>query len=151
MLIDPKRTRFALPPLIATGAGLPRKAQPARRGGNSRRSVSSSARSTLRGGMPLSLRRMARFFLALGVGRQDVAGPLPDVVQAPQPAAEGVVGQPLAAASLQIILEQRDGPVRPGIAQLVGPLLQGGQQQRLQLLRPDGGPSTAVPVLEGSC
>src|SRR5947209_12891075 len=126
MLIDPKRTRFALPPLIGTGAGWPRTAQPARKGGNSRRSVSSSARSTLRGGMPLSRRRMARFFLALGVGRQDVAGPLPDIVQAPHLPAKRVVGQPLAAASLQVLLEERDGPVRPGTAQLIGALLQRG-------------------------
>src|SRR5215213_9846813 len=122
MLIDPKTTRLALPPLMATGAGRPRKAQPARRGGNSRRSVSSSARSTLRGGRLLSRRRMARFFLALGVGRQGVAGPLPEVVQAPQPAADGVVGQPPAAASLQVISEEGDGPVRSRIAQLVGAL-----------------------------
>src|SRR3954453_15772082 len=114
MLIDPKRTRFALPPLIATGAGLPRRAQPARRGGNSRRSVSSSARSTLRGGMPRSRLRMARFFLALGVGRQDVAGSLPEVVQAAHLTADGVVGQPPAAASLQIRLKEGDGQFGPG-------------------------------------
>src|SRR3954453_2199528 len=120
MLIDPKRTRFALPPLIGTGAGWPREAQPARRGGNSRRSVSSSARSTLRGGRFFSRRRMARVFLALGVGWQDVAGPLPDVGQTPHLPTDGVVGQELAAASLQVPPEERDGPVRPGIAQLIG-------------------------------
>src|SRR5436190_11663295 len=128
MLIDPKRTRFALPPLIGTGAGWPRTAQPARKGGNSRRSVSSSARSTLRGGMRLSRRRMARCFLALGVGRQDVAGPLPDVVQASHPTADGVVGQAPAAASPQVFLEERDGPVRSGIARPIGALLQRRQQ-----------------------
>jgi hypothetical protein len=92
---------------------------------------------------------MARFFLALGVGRQGVAGPLPEVVQAPQPAAEGVIGQPPAAASLQVISEEGDGPVRSRIAQLVGAPPQGGHQHRLQFLRPDRGPSTAVVVFEG--
>jgi hypothetical protein len=94
---------------------------------------------------------MARFFLALGVGRQDVAGPPPDVVQAPHLAADGIVGQAPAAASLQVLLEERDGPVRSGIAQLIGALLQRGQQQRLQFRRPEAGASTAVAVLKGRC
>src|SRR5512135_435969 len=151
MLIDPKRTRFALAPLISTGAGRPRTAQPACKGGNKRRSVSSSAKSTLRGGRFFSRRRMARFFLALGVGRQDVAEPLPHVVQASHLTADGVVGQPLAPALLQIRLEKGDGPVRSGIAQLVRTLPQSGQQQSLESLRPNTGSATAGAAFESCC
>src|SRR5829696_6215835 len=50
----PNTTRLALAPLIGTGAGSPRSAQPARSGGNSRRSVSSSASTAVRAGKPHS-------------------------------------------------------------------------------------------------
>src|SRR5205085_6760118 len=110
-------TRLALPPLISTGASCPRRAQPARRGGNSRRSVSSSASVALRGGMARSRRRMARFFLALGVRGQHVAVALPHVTQPVEFPADGVVGEPTAATTVQVLLEQRNCPVHPGIAQ----------------------------------
>src|SRR3954467_2859379 len=93
MLIAPNRTLLALPPLIGTGASSPRRAQPARSGGNSRRSVSSSARLALRGGKARKRRRISRFFFSLGVRGQHVAEPLPHVAQPVQPPPDGVVGQ----------------------------------------------------------
>src|SRR5437870_13205184 len=102
MLIAPNRPRLALPPLIGTGASCPRRAHPARKGGNSRRSVSSSASLALRGGKARSRRRIARFFVALGVRGQQVAEPLPHVAQPVEFPADGVVGQPPAAVALQV-------------------------------------------------
>src|SRR4051794_28968828 len=111
MFSAPNRTRLALPPLIGTGASCPRRAQAARRGGNSRRSVSSSASLAVRGGKARSRRLMARFFLALGVRGQHVAAALPHVAQAVQLPADGIVGEPTTAAVVQVLLEQRDRPV----------------------------------------
>src|SRR6185369_1840188 len=115
----PNRTRLALPPLIGTGAGSPRRAQPARSGGNRRRSVSSSASFALRGGRDRSRRRMARFFLAQGVRRQHIAEPLPHVAQPVEFPTDGVVGQPATALVVQGLLEQGDRPVPPRIAPFV--------------------------------
>src|SRR6266542_3750623 len=149
MLIAPNRTRLALPPLIGTGACSPRRAQPARSGGNSRRSVSSSASFALRGDRARSRRRMARFFLALGVRGKHVAEPLPHVAQPVQLPADGVVEQPPAAQPVQVLLEQRHCPVQPGVAQLVGAVLEAVQEQRLQALGPGTGTAAAVAIREG--
>src|SRR5689334_2749236 len=148
MLIAPNRTRLALPPLIGTGASSPRRAQPARRGGKSRRSVSSSANLALRGGRACSRRRMARFFLALGVRGQHVTEALPHIAPPVQLSADGVIRQPMAPVPEQVLLQQRYGPVHPDVAQLVGALLEAGQKQCLQLLGPDGGAADAIMVLE---
>jgi CHASE1-domain containing sensor protein len=92
---------------------------------------------------------MARFFLALGVRGQHVAEALPHVAQPVQLSADGVVGQPAAAAVVQVLLEQGDRPVHPGVAQLVGALLQAGQQQRLEVISPGAGATDAIVVVEG--
>jgi hypothetical protein len=64
-------------------------------------------------------------------------------------APDGVVGQPQTRDTLQVLLEDRDGPVHRGVAQLVGALVQAGQQQRLQLVGPHAGAAHAVAVLQG--
>src|SRR5262245_44307845 len=113
----PKMTRRALRPLRRTWAGSPRLAQPARSGGNSSRSVSSCARTTLRGGNVLMCRRIRCFFPPqLRVGVQDVARPLPDVIQPAQDAADGVIGGLATCALLQGVPEQGHGPAAVGVA-----------------------------------
>src|SRR5438477_11834927 len=102
MLRAPNSTRLALTPLTGTGAGCPRRAQPARSGGNSSRSVSSSNSATPRGGSSRRRRRIRRFFLALRVRRQGVAKALPDVAESVQLAADGVLGQPLPARPFEV-------------------------------------------------
>src|SRR5512142_1953244 len=62
--ITPKITRRALRPLSQTLATSPRFDQAARNGGNSSRSVSSWANTTLRRGRARICRRMRRFFLS---------------------------------------------------------------------------------------
>src|SRR5437762_5499271 len=88
----PKITRRALRPLNQTLATSPRLAQAARKGGNSSRSASSWASTTLRRGKARICRRMRRFFLALGVRLQVVPRPLPHEIQPVQRAAQRVVG-----------------------------------------------------------
>src|SRR5436853_7920603 len=129
MLSTPNSTRLALAPLTGTGAGRPRRAQPARKGGNSSRSVSSSNSPTPRGGSRRRRRRMCRFFLAVRVGRQGVAEALPDVADAVQLAADGVLGQPLPAGPAQVLAQQRDRRVDAGVAGGVRPLPQSRLEQ----------------------
>src|SRR5262245_24515710 len=102
----PKTTRRALRPLSQTRAGSPRLDQPARSGGNSSRSVSSSASTTLRRGSALISRRIRRFFLKQGVGLQVVARALPGVVQPPQRPPQGVLRQPPPGGAVEGVLEQ---------------------------------------------
>jgi hypothetical protein len=83
--------RRALRPLNHTLATSPRLNQPARKGGNSSRSLSSSASTTLRRGRAWICRRMRRFFLTLGVRLQVVPRPLPHVIEPVQCPAQGVV------------------------------------------------------------
>ncbi len=80
----PKMTRRAFRPLKCTLAGWPFSDQPARNGGNISRSVSSWASTTRRRGKAWICRRIRRFFLALRVGIEDIAGPLPDVAEPPR-------------------------------------------------------------------
>src|SRR5439155_15236474 len=101
----PKMTRRALRPLSQTRAGSPRFDQPARNGGNSSKSVSSCASTTLRAGRPRICRRMRRFFLAQRVRLEVVARPLPDVVHALQRPAHGVIGDALVGEELKDLLE----------------------------------------------
>src|SRR5436190_14455689 len=138
-LIVPNRTRLALAPLIGTGAGLPRSAHPARNGGNSRMSVSSSASTTTRlerWRNAAIWRRIWRFFLALRVGRQHVPVALPDVPQVLQLAADGVVRHPHLHAVQQVLLQQRHRPVGSLVAQVVRPQPQRGSQRRRQFHSP---------------
>ncbi len=92
---------------------------------------------------------MARFFLALRVGRQHVAVALPDVAQPLQLAADRVVGQPQPGAALQVLSEDGDRPVHRGVAQLVGALAEAGPQQRLQVIGPQARAARAVTVPQG--
>jgi hypothetical protein len=128
-------TRRALRPLMWTSAGSPRLAQPARSGGNSSRSVSSSASTTLRGGSCLICRRIRLFFPPqLGVGVQDVARPLPGVVQPAQGAADGVARRHAAGAELKGVLEQGHGPAGVRVAQVLWRAFQQGQKEVLIVL-----------------
>src|SRR5205085_7484238 len=113
-------TRRALRPLSQTLAASPRFAHPARNGGKSSRSVSSSASTTLRGGKARICHRMRRFFLALWVRLQDIAGPLPDVVQPPQRPADGALTEAEARTQVQHLLEQRHGPTHVRVAEPLG-------------------------------
>ena len=58
----PKRTRLALLPVMGTTACWPRKAHTLRRGGNQRKMVSSSKRTTARGGLCFRCRTIAPLF-----------------------------------------------------------------------------------------
>jgi len=78
-----------------------------------------------------------------------MAEPLPHVVQPLHLPADGIVGQALAAATLQVRLQESDRPIRPGVAQLVWALVEGGHQQRLEFLGPHAGTTPAVVVAEG--
>src|SRR5437667_7934901 len=99
----PNTVRRALRPHRTTRLAWPLRDQHARNGGNSSRSVSSSASTTLRGGNSLICLRMRLFFPPqLGVGGQDVARPLPDVVQPMQFAAQRVLRDVLAGAKPQL-------------------------------------------------
>src|SRR5512135_1090666 len=118
--ITPKITRRALRPLSQTLATSPRFDQAARNGGNSSRSVSSWANTTLRRGRARIWRRIRRFFLALGVRIQVVAGPLPDVVQPVQSPAKRVLGDPLRRGHLQDFEEQGHRPTGVRIAEVLG-------------------------------
>jgi hypothetical protein len=74
---------------------------------------------------------MRRFFLAQRVGIEDVARPLPDVIQSAQGAADGVVGQPSAGAKFEGVLEQGHCPTGVRKAQVLG---RAGQQRLQQVL-----------------
>ena len=132
--IAPKTTRRAFRPLMWTSAGSPRNDQPARNGGNSSRSVSSSASTTLRRGRPRTCRRMRRFLVALGVRVQDVSRPLPDVPEPGQHAPDGVVGRERARAPLQLLLKQRRGPVGVRIPEFLRRLFHQGSEEPLRRL-----------------
>jgi hypothetical protein len=88
---------------------------------------------------------MARFFLALRVRREGVPVPLPDVPEAVEFPPDGVVRQVPA----QIGPEQRDGPIRPRVPEVGGPLPQGRQQGGPEGVGPAPGMAAAVPGPEG--
>src|SRR5262249_3333704 len=113
-------TRRALRPLSQTLAASPRFDQAARKGGNSSRSVSSWARTTLRRGRARIWRRIRRFFLALGVRDQVVARALAGESQPLPSAARRVLGDPQPRGTLQDLLEQWHGPARVWVAELPG-------------------------------
>src|SRR5262245_38278185 len=147
MLIAPKTTRLALPPCSGTGAGAPRKRQPARSGGKRSRSVSSSNSRTLRAGRPRSRRRRARFFVALGVGLQYVAGPLPDKAHGMQLPTDGGGGQVLASGCRQVFAQQVGGPFDRLVAEVAWRGGQGLPEDGPQVGRPRRR-VVAAPVVE---
>jgi hypothetical protein len=77
---------------------------------------------------------MRRFFLALRVRVQVVAGPLPHVVQPVQRPAQRVPGDPLLRGDLQDLLEQRHCPVHVRVAEVLGRAGEEGLQQVLVVL-----------------
>jgi hypothetical protein len=92
---------------------------------------------------------MRRFFLALRVGGQHVAGPLPGVLQRVQLPADRGLGDALALPALQVLPEQGDGPLHRLVAEVGRPLLQGGGEGRLEVLGPEGGTIAPAPVGQG--
>jgi hypothetical protein len=92
---------------------------------------------------------MRRFFLALRVRVQDVAGPFPDVVQAVQGAAEGILRHPAARAAFQGVLEQGHGPTAVRVAQALGRAGQQGCQQVLLVLVQQRWPTPARLFFQG--
>jgi hypothetical protein len=63
---------------------------------------------------------MRRFFLALGVRVEVVARPLPDVIQAPQRPAHGVLGHALVGEEREHLLEQGHRPTGRRVAEVLG-------------------------------
>jgi hypothetical protein len=82
---------------------------------------------------------MRRFFLALRVGGEHVAGALPDVLQLVELPPDGCRRDALAPPVLQMLLQKRDGPLHRLIAEVTGPPLQGGGESHLEILGPKGG------------
>ena len=117
--ITPKTTRQAFQPLRSTLADCPRGDHAARSGGNSSRSVSSSANTTLRRGSARISRQIRLFFLALGIRSQDVTGTFPFVPQAAKTTADGLIREGLPHGVLQLLLEQRDRPVRGEVSEVL--------------------------------
>src|SRR5438270_164809 len=107
----PKTTRRAFQPDKRTSAASPRKAPPARKGGNTRMAVSSSASTTLRGGKAARCPRICRFFLHVRGGVQARAGAFPDVPQTMSGAADGIVGKAGAVLTVELVLHERHGPI----------------------------------------
>src|SRR5271170_1880377 len=136
----PNTVRRALYPEIGTVAACPRRAQAARKGGKSNKSVSSSARSAVGAGRAWIWRKSERFFLLLRVGGQHVAEALPDITQVFQtPPQRGARSRLRGETNLQEGSEQRYGPtVGGGIAQLERRLRHGRVHQTGQVLVPLG-------------
>ena len=81
---------------------------------------------------------MRAFFAALGVGVERVPGPLPDVAQLVQLAAERGLRRPRAAQAGQVLPEQGDRPGQGLVAEAVGALRQAGAEEGLEVLGPEG-------------
>jgi hypothetical protein len=92
---------------------------------------------------------MRRFFRALRVRDQVVAGPLPDVVQPVQGPAKGVFGHPLLRGDLQDLAEQGHRPTDVRVAEVLGRDGEEGLQQMLLVLIQQGMTPPASLVLEG--
>jgi hypothetical protein len=92
---------------------------------------------------------MSRFFLALWVRVQVVAGPLPDIVQPVQCPAQGVIGDPLLGGDLQDLAEQRHSPAYMRVTEVLGRGGEEGLQQVLLVLIEQGMTSPAYLVLKG--
>lgn len=76
---------------------------------------------------------MRRFFLALGVGVQVIAGPLPHVIQPAEGAAQGVRGHRLLRGDFQRFLEQGHVPTRVWVAEFLGRACEERCQQMLMV------------------
>src|SRR5258707_15786498 len=126
--MPPKITRRALKPLRTTPAASPRCAQPARKGGNSSKSVSSSITSAVSDLKARIRRRIARFFLPLRIGIEHVAEAFPDVSPAVQFATDRILGEPKARRSGDLLLQERHRPIHGEVSQPI----RGGRQQSAQ-------------------
>jgi hypothetical protein len=112
-----------------TLACAPRGAHAKRRGGNRSRSVSSSARMTLRAGSRRILRRIQRFFLSVRVWQQRVASALPRVVHPVHRSSDGARRDVHPQLRRQNVAEQRCRPSRRRVAEGVRGLHQEPYQQ----------------------
>lgn len=92
---------------------------------------------------------MRRFFLALRVRVQVVAGPLPYVVQPVQSPAKSVFGHPLLRGYLQDLAEQGHRPAYVRVAEVLGRDGEEGLQQVLLVLIQHRMTPPASLVLEG--
>jgi hypothetical protein len=77
---------------------------------------------------------MRRFFLALGVRLQVVAGPLPHVIDPVQRPAHGIVRHPPPRGDFQKLLKQGDRPTHVRAAQILGRESQESPKQMLVVL-----------------
>jgi hypothetical protein len=92
---------------------------------------------------------MRRFFLALGIGVQVVARPLPHIIQPIQGPAQRVRGDPARRGALQDFLEQRHGPVPVWVAEVLGGNSDEGFQHPLLVFVEQQVPSSTSLVLQG--
>lgn len=92
---------------------------------------------------------MRRFFLALRVWVQVVAGPLPDVVQPVQGPAKSVFGHPLLRGALQDLAKQGHRPTGVRIAKVLGRSGEESLQEVLLILIQQGMAPPACLVCEG--
>src|SRR5262245_2772318 len=107
----PNTTLRALRPHSTTCLGSPTGDQQDRKGGNSSRSVSSWASTTLRRGNCLMRLRIRIFFPPqLRVGVEPVAGPLPGVSQLLDLPPQGVLRDQDVVVTCQMPPEQGHGP-----------------------------------------
>jgi hypothetical protein len=77
---------------------------------------------------------MRRFFLALGVRVEVGARPLPDVIQAPQCPAHGVLRHALVGEEREYLLEQGHRPTGRRVAEILGRDGEEGFEQVLSVL-----------------
>jgi hypothetical protein len=149
-LMVPKITRRAFRPVMETWTCLPRGAQPARSGGKSSTSVSSSASTRHRAGKCCTCRRRWRFFLSGRVRIQRMARTLPGAPLAIQFAPQRVVRHAEVHPGLQMLAQQRHCPPGRPVAQCVRTLLQAPRQELLHLPGPQGGSTSPAPVRQRS-
>lgn len=90
---------------------------------------------------------MRRFFLALGVGVQDVARSLPDVPEPVEQTSDGVIRREDPGAVLQLAPEQGDGPVRIRVSTSLWGLLHQGSEGPLRRLGQEA--RTSAPGVVG--
>src|SRR5438094_3820234 len=135
----PNTTRRALRPEIGTSRGCPRRPHAARRGGKSKRSVSSSKSLTHWAPRRLIWARIRRFFLSLGIRVEHAARSFPGVILLMQFLAERLGAGANAAIASQMLLEQGNGPLHRGVTPVDRGTGQAGGQQRSQFLRPERG------------
>src|SRR5579871_6542527 len=118
--MTPKTTRLAFLPEIGTGAGKPLCAHPEERGGKRRRSVSSSARITLRVGKLCICRKICLFFLFVGICRQYVTEALPNIAQTMQLLTKCTLRYNQTGLMMKVFLKKRSRPSRCWIAKGLG-------------------------------